>query len=108
VSYVIIVWQTLSDGGHSIQGCWLQVLEVCVGAAEEEEREKVSGSDLRGLSPMNLSRMFRDNVEVSGDFLKTFAPSGLLELNHFVYGISNLIYAMSRRPQESDGDCTFL
>ncbi|KAJ7362885.1 hypothetical protein DFH08DRAFT_951110 [Mycena albidolilacea] len=53
-------------------------------------------------------KTFRDNIEVSGDFLKTFPPSRLLELNHFVHGISNLIYAMSRRPQESDGDWDFV
>ncbi|KAJ7473966.1 hypothetical protein FB451DRAFT_283032 [Mycena latifolia] len=41
-------------------------------------------------------------------FLKTLAPNELLELSHFVNGVSNLIYAMRRQPQESDHDWDFV
>ncbi|KAF8185277.1 hypothetical protein K438DRAFT_1937031 [Mycena galopus ATCC 62051] len=41
-------------------------------------------------------------------FLKNLAPSSLLELNHFVSGISKLIYAISGRTQESDHDWDFV
>ncbi|KAJ6505803.1 hypothetical protein C8R47DRAFT_1102467 [Mycena vitilis] len=41
-------------------------------------------------------------------FLKNFTPPELLELDHFVHGVSNLIYAMRRKPQESDHDWDFV
>ncbi|KAJ6568863.1 hypothetical protein B0H19DRAFT_1373300 [Mycena capillaripes] len=41
-------------------------------------------------------------------FLKRLASSELLELNHFVTGISNLIYAMRGQPQCSDWDWDFV
>ncbi|KAF7338943.1 hypothetical protein MVEN_01970500 [Mycena venus] len=41
-------------------------------------------------------------------FLKKLAPNELLELRHFVSGISNLIYAIRRQPQESDHDWDFI
>ncbi|KAJ7633857.1 hypothetical protein DFH06DRAFT_1303280 [Mycena polygramma] len=41
-------------------------------------------------------------------FLKNFSPPELLELDHFVQGISNLIYAIRREPQESDHDWDFV
>ncbi|KAJ6605375.1 hypothetical protein DFH09DRAFT_1269647 [Mycena vulgaris] len=41
-------------------------------------------------------------------FLKTFERNELLEMKHFVKGVSNLIYAMRGQPQESDGDWDFV
>ncbi|KAK7065053.1 hypothetical protein R3P38DRAFT_3250517 [Favolaschia claudopus] len=41
-------------------------------------------------------------------YLKKLRPSELFELNHFVDGISNLIYAMRGVAQESDHDLDFI
>ncbi|KAJ7691346.1 hypothetical protein B0H17DRAFT_1133866 [Mycena rosella] len=46
--------------------------------------------------------------EMISRFLKMFPPNELLELSHFVRGISNLVYAMRRQPQESDHDWDFV
>ncbi|KAJ7447579.1 hypothetical protein B0H11DRAFT_365848 [Mycena galericulata] len=58
-----------------------------------------------------VSRFWRFCLEPRkrrGKFLTKLTPNALLELSHFVNGISNLIYALRGKPQESDHDWDFL